>query len=278
MAVETRTAKLLIGAMLKHLPPSASTLHIIDIDGAAGDILTAARADLHVTTVEGDPAAWIIEADSFDAVVAYNRAGDIRMMDTALRALRPGGRLIVVDANGEPAADQVGILENAGYTRILVETGIECPLPIGALIRGEKPHTTDDTLARVKVASDSDADLLDWDTYNGRYIYLLVQQTPHKPAWTMTPDDVIEWKAAALDSGRGMVMLAFSSLPKAVAFMQPAILNRLIAGVNKVAKFSRETAQTWITPLTINLTDSALTGKTLMWIDLDPATAEASDE
>lgn len=278
MAAGSRTAKLLIGAMLNHLPPSASTLHLLDVDGACGDIFAAARPDLNITAVTGDPATWHIEPDTFDAVVAYNRAGDGALMAAALAALRTGGRLIIVDAQGDPAADQVSALENTGFTRILVETGIECPLPVGMLMRGEKPHTTADTLARVQVAADLDADLLNWDTFNGRFIYVLVRQSPNKPVWKLTPDDVITWQAAALHTEKEAVMLAFSSLPKAVAFMQPAVLERLIRDVNKVAKFSRETAQTWSTQLALNLLPTALTDHRVTWIALDPQTAETPDE
>jgi len=41
----------------------------------------------------------------------------------------------------DPSEAFVKTLEAADYTRILVEVGAECPLPVGALMRGEKPHT-----------------------------------------------------------------------------------------------------------------------------------------
>ena len=278
MTVRSRTAKLLIGAMAKHLPPSASTLHLLDVDGAAGDILSEGRSDIQSVTVLGDPSTWQLESESFDAVVAYNHEHNQAFLNAALSALRPGGRLIMVDANDEPVTDQVNILENAGYTRILVETGIECPLPIGALMRGEKPHQSDDTLERVKVASDRDADAINWDTYNGRYVYLLIQQTPNKPAWRLMPDDVIEWKAAALQTVTRVTALVFSSLPKAVSFMQPAVLDGQLEGITKVAKFSREIAQGWAFGTALNPTNAIFDGKTVTWIEIDPASAEVPDE
>ncbi|MGH2523683.1 MAG: hypothetical protein ACRDH2_14360, partial [Anaerolineales bacterium] len=47
-------------------------------------------------------------------------------------------------------------------------------------------------------------------------------------------------------------LLAFSSLVKAVAFMQAAILAKFIGGVNKVGKFRAEAARAWPLPLALN--------------------------
>jgi hypothetical protein len=253
--------------MAKHLPPSAATLRLLDIDGAAGDILAQERADLNVVVVSGgDPSLWSVDADSFDSVVAYNAPQDSDFLDAVLRALRPGGRFIRVSISDDPGADVVTMLEKAGYTRILVETGIECPLPVGALMRGEKPHITDDTLERVRVASNQDADLLNWDTFNGRYVHLLIRQLPNKPAWKITRDDVITWEAAVIN---GDQLLGFSSLPKAVSFMQEAVLANQIDGVNKVAKFSRATAETWTQPIKINPSTDVLHDG-VGWISMTP--------
>jgi len=265
---------MLITALAKHLPPSASTLHLLDIEGAAGDILKQDRADLVITAIQGDPASWSLEPHTFDAVAAYNPPPDECFLPVVLNALRPGGRLIMVTAEDQHGADHVKVLESAGYTRILIETGIECPLPLGTLMRGEKPHTTENTLERVKVASDKDADLLDWGTYNGRYLFLLIRQTPHKAVWQITPDDVIVWEAVTA----GGALIAFSSLPKAVAFMQPAVLSKLIIGVHKMTKFSRETGQTWALPILINPTPELLAGRPIGWHTVDPATAATPDE
>lgn len=276
--IGARTARTLIQTMTKHLPPSASTLHILDVEGAAGAILSEGRADLAVTAVHGDPSAWHVEPNFYDAVVAFDRPTDARFLDAVMRAMRPGGRMILMDVSDAPAADSVATLENAGYTRILVETGIECPLPIGRLMRGEKPHITDDTLTRVKVASDQDGDLLDLAAYSGRYLHLLIRQTPNKPVWKLTSDDVIAWTTAALTDQDMPVVLAFSSLPKAVAFMQPAVLNRQITDVNKVAKFSLITAQKWTFAVMLNPTAEAINGRTVAWLPIDRDSAEAADE
>jgi len=83
-----------------------------------------------------------------------------------------------------------------------------------------------------------------------------VTQTPNKPAWKLSPDEKLEWRAATLlDPATGRpALLAFSSLVKAVAFMQSAILAplRVINGVNKVAKFKAEVAQSWELPMILN--------------------------
>lgn len=274
MSLGSRTTKLLIAAMSKQLPPSASALRLLDVEGAAGDVLRESRADLAITVVHGDPAGWVFEAGMFDAVTAFDPPDDPPFLAAVLRALRPGGRLIMVSADERSSENAGRVLEEAGYTRILVETGIECPLPVGTLMRGEKPHTTEDTLERVKVAAEHDANHLDWQTYNGRYLFLLIRQTPHKPAWTITPDEVITWHAVTLNGA----LVAFSSLPKAVAFLQPIVLNRRIDGVTRVTKFSRETGQTWTLPILMNPSPDAVASQFIGWHMVDPKTAEASDE
>lgn len=270
-----RLRKLYIEEIVKHLPPSASTLRLLDVDGAAGDALREARTDLEVVT------AWEQGVESVDAVVAYGAALDAARLSAALSALRPGGRLIMLDPDGEPQEAQVQTLEGAGYTRILVGPGLECPTVTGVLMRGEKPHTTEDTHARVQIAARQDdshagADLA---AFNGRYVHLLVRQSPNKPVWALKPDEVIEWKAAALTGEDGTpTLLAFSSLPRAVAFMQPAVLRGAIKDVSKVAKFSKATAQTWTERVLLNPDIAVLDSAQIAFIDIDPATAETPDE
>lgn len=270
-----RLAQLLIEAMGKHLPPSAARLRLLDIDGAAGAVLAKARADLDVLALPADPAAWHgIAPASFDAVAAYETVLDAGFLAAALAALRPGGRLIVMHSSGEVSQEAVETLEAAGYTRILVEVGAECPLPTGVLMRGEKPHITDDTLARVQQVADQDADALDLAAFRGRYVHTLVIQTPNKPVWALAADERYRWQAVTA----GGALLAFSSLPKAVHFMQQAVMQGRIVGVNKVAKFSKATAGGWAQPVLLNPPLAALDGLRISLTDLDPATAEAPDE
>lgn len=276
-----RLTRLLIEAMAKHLPPSASRLRLLDFDGQAGAILSELRADVEVQPVEGAVDRWMPDVvDTVDSVVAFGALPDADVLVSALRAMRPGGRLIVVDPDREPEEAFVKTLEAAGFTRILVETAAECPLPTGVLLRGEKPHTTPDTLERVQQVAAQDGDLLDLAAYNGRYVHLLVQETPNKPVWARAADEVVQWHAAAMQRSDGspLTLLAFSSLPKAVAFMQPAVLNGRVNGINKVAKFSVETAGTWTLPMLLNPTADALDGAALTLVEIDPATAETPEE
>jgi len=267
-----RVKRLLIEAMAKQLPPSASALKLIDVGGAAGAILSEGRGDLQVIPVEGT--VWNVDENSVDAVVAFDPLIDSAFLSAALRVLRPGGRLIVMHSEGEPDETQFKTLEGAGYHRILVETGAECPLPIGVLMRGEKPHVTEDTLARVRVASDVDSGDLDLAAFSGRYVYLLIKQTPNKPVWALREGDAIHWEAVSV----GDVLLAFTSLPKAVSFMQPAVLSGWIHGVNKVAKFKREMVTGWLTGVRLNPALEGVTGQVVTFRAVDPQIAEAPDE
>src|SRR5690606_5623093 len=115
---------------------------------------------------------------------------------------------------------------------------------------------------------------------NARSVHLLVQETPNKPGWARAAVEVVQWHAAAMQRSDGspLTLLAFSSLPKAVARMQPAVLNGRVNGINKVAKFSVETAGTWTLPMLLNPTADALDGAALTLVEIDPATAETPEE
>lgn len=267
-----RLTKLFIEAMAKHLPPSAAALRLIDVNGAAGDTLSTLRADLDLVAVNGDQ--WTLETECADAVVAYGRDLDHDLLGAAMKALRPGGRLVVVNPYGSVDEERVKQLESAGYTRILVETGIECPLPTGVLMRGEKPHVTTDTLERIQLVASKDDEAVDFNDYKGRYIHLLIVQTPNKPVWALSEGETVQWQAVTVNGA----MLAFSSLPKAVAFMQPAVLAGTISGVHKVAKFSKATAQGWTQPVMLNPAPEILVGQTMTLVNIDATTAETPDE
>src|SRR5690606_9657201 len=140
------------------------------------------------------------------------------------------------------------------------------------LMRGEKPHITPDTLERVQQVAQQDADRLDLSAYRGRYVHLLIKEEPNQPAWTRQPQDPIAWSAVALQAPdqAAQTLLAFSSLPKAVAFMQPAVLSGRVKEINKVAKFSLAMAQKWSLPVLLNPTVDALDRATLTWVQIDP--------
>lgn len=255
--------------IVKHLPPAGASLRLLDVGAAIGTALMPRRADLAIQPVpaNGD---WGIVADSVDAVVAYNQALDHALLTQALSALRVGGRFIFLNEALSVKQHYVGVLEDMGFTRILVEADTA-----GGLLRGEKPHTALRTAERIQHVAQVDQ-AQDLQVYRGRYVHLLIRQQPNKPVWALAPNEKITWQAAALESPEGPVFLAFSSLPKAVEFMQPAVMSGFIADVNKVGKFSRETAQDW--RLRLNAPLEAVQDTALMWVEVDPNSAEVPDE
>ena len=253
-----------IRLILKHLPPSAASLRLLDVEGSGGVALIQARRDLDVTTIKGAAVDWHLAPDAFDAVVAlsYNPS----FLRVCLAALRPGGRLIVIDSPQNVQEQQVASLELAGYTRILVEAlG-----PQGVLLRGEKPHTHERTLDRIRAVAGTQPEI------KTPYVHLLVRQIPNKPGWSLALGEVIEWQALALDLGHGPEILAFSSLPRAVAFMQPAVMQGLVDNINKMPKFRREAVQSW--RLILNPELSILRTRQIIFCPVDPAYAEIPDE
>ncbi|MEQ8672293.1 MAG: hypothetical protein RLP44_00945 [Aggregatilineales bacterium] len=275
-----RLTKLLIEATAKHLPPSASQLRLLDINGEAGEVLRNLRDDLEIIPASGDVTLWDdLPAESMDAVIAFDYVLNDDFLEAVHTVMRAGGRLIVVNSRGEVSSAPGTKLEESGYTRILVETAVECPLPTGVLMRGEKPHHTADTLERIQQVAQHDGDVLDLATFKGRYVHLLVTQTPNKPVWTLQEGEPIHWEALAVTDEHGSHnALAFSSLPKAVGFMQPAVLAGHISGINKVAKFSKETAASWTFPIMLNPPSDVLATMSTTTITIDPATAEKADE
>lgn len=222
-----------------------------------------------------------LSQDEADAASGIGTLPDRQTLALILRALRPGGRLIWIDPDESPADERLAaigaLLESSGYTRILVSAALDEGYT-GVLLRGEKAHVTADTLARVQVASGRDADSGDLSTFRGRFVHLLIRQTPNKPAWALRPEDEIRWQAVALDGSGQPQVLAFSSLPKAVTFMQPAILSGILRDVHKVAKFNRETAAAWDFTLWINPPPDALNQRQIMLIEIDPHSAITGEE
>lgn len=273
MVATPRVERLLIEAMAKHLPPSGASLRLVDVLGKAAAILREQRPDIEVVYSPKKLAGWRIEADSVDAVAAYDCEPLPDLLKSAMRALRPGGRLIILNSQLDPSEAYVKTLEAADYTRILVEVGADCPLPVGALMRGEKPHTEAHTVDRVKQVAAQDAPIR-----TARYLHLLIHQTPHKPAWRLTSEDTITWQAVGVAGDNEVVLLTFSSLPKAVEFMQPAVMAGYITNVNKIAKFKWDVIKQWPYPTILNPSDEIFDTQAVAMLDIDHATAEAADE
>src|SRR5690606_5851527 len=148
----------------------------------------------------------------------------------------------------------------------------ECPLPTGVLMRGEKPHVTGDTLARIQQVAQNDGDSLDLANFKGRYVHLLVVQTPNKPVWHLEEGEPVAWEALAMmnEEDDTPQLIAFSSLPKAVGFMQPAVIAGHISGINKVGKFSKATATGWTLPVLLNPPPQILTDARITTVSIDP--------
>ena len=90
-------------AMARHLPPSASDLNLLDVGGVAQAVLSTLRQDINAVTASVLVQDWDYPDQSMDAVLAYDREISSAFLQAALRVLRPGGRLIVVNPFGHVA-------------------------------------------------------------------------------------------------------------------------------------------------------------------------------
>jgi hypothetical protein len=154
---------------------------------------------------------------------------------------------------------------------------------LGVLARGEKPYPQGRaghpmTVGGGQVVTpDSDPSAL----AGVNYLHLLITQTPDKPAWELTPDDVLIWGAQAVKNAEGQpYLLVFSTLPRVVGFLQRAVTAGKIQGVNKSRKFRPARVLGWGYPLLLNpsLDDLAAFQSPPVLLSIDPAEAEGADE
>jgi hypothetical protein len=236
----------------RHLPPSAGLPRVFVVDEASARELPEAIERVNA----GDDADAVVGRASPEGLARW------------FAQLRPGGRLIL--AHPAPAEELLKALTDAGFIHCLVE-----PQPDGlTLYRGERPPLGD-SVARLE-------SLITHHVSRATpFIFLLITQSPNKPAWKVAPDEVIEWRAATIvdPATSAPSLLAFTSLVKAVAFMQPAVLAGFITGVNKVGKFPRAMAQAWPLPFHLNPDFEAVRA----WragpsFGVDPRTAVTGDE
>jgi len=253
----------------KHLPPSAERPRVLALDGAAaaelaGQSLVTAARDL----LDYPPGA-------FDAIAGPAAPEQIA---TLCQALRPGGRLILTD-RADPET-LLAALTAAGLIHCLVE-------PHGPLVlyRGERPPEGSSlertrTLAANRPAGAAPAlPITSPEALTGPYVFLLIRQTPNKPAWKLAPGEPVTWQAATVLAAGEPVLLAFSSLVKAVACLQGAVLAGQLGGINKVGKFPKSAARAWALPLTLNPTFEAIRHlEPGPPIEVDPLTAITGDE
>lgn len=260
-------------AMLRHLPPSAAALHVVDVGGSCGAVLTSQRPDLVVQTASLDLRDWSFPPSHTDAITIFDMPLTPDLLNACLEILRPGGRLIAVQPEGQVEASHGLLLEQQGYIRLLIEPAVDTQ---GVLLRGERAHTTADTLERVQVAAGQDADTLTLDTFKGRFVYLPIRQSPNKPPWKITRDDVVIWEAVTV--GDDNTLLAFTSLPKAVGFLQQAIVQGMMLGITKVAKFRRDVPLLSAYSVLLNPTLDRVQAQPQGFMKIDPQLAEVSDE
>ncbi len=248
----------------RHLPPSAGRPRVLALDTAtAAELAEAADVTLDQASAG--------EAGAYDAIAGRRLATRDEVAALAER-LRPGGRLVLAAAAAPEGL--LAALTGAGCIHCLVES--EGAL---TLYRGERPPLAGSTLARAEqlAASVPPAAEPAWP----RFVFLLVTQTPNKPAWRLAPGEQVTWQAATVvpTAGEGPRLLAFSALVKAVAYMQPAVLAGAIVGVNKVAKFPAAAAAGWPLPLLLNPSFEALrTAAAGPPLTVEPALAITGDE
>jgi hypothetical protein len=241
----------------KHLPPSAGQPRVLALDDQSAAELSAVAA-----VIPGPQPPAELPPGPFDAIAGQAAPEGVAAL---ARRLRPGGRLILAAAR-EPEA-LLAALTGAGLIHCLVEAHAGL-----CVYRGERPPQAP-SAERLRLLAGADVQT--------PYVFLLITQTPNKPAWRLAPGERVEWRAATvLDPATGQPrLLAFSALVKAVAFMQPAVLAGALAGVNKVGKFPAEAARGWVLPLAWNPAFEALRGAAAgLPYAVDPAGAITGEE
>lgn len=244
----------------KHLPPSANQPRVLALDAASAASLPP---EVELTLLPNVPAMA-----EFDAIIG---TASERSLSGCYKLLRPGGRLILV-SDRDSADSLLENLTEAGFIHCLVE--IENGL---TLYRGERPPMGASTTRLASLTTAPPPSQIQ----TLKFIYLLVAQTPNKPAWKLLPDETIRWQAATvLDAQTNSpILLAFSSLVRAVNFMQPAVLAGAFKGINKVGKFASEIAQQWELPLLLNPNfDDLRETRPGDFFDVDPQVAITGEE
>lgn len=297
---------MLLREMLRHLPPSGAELALVALGEDITAPVCALRPDVRVIWRESfaDYALPLpLDSQSADALIACDALSAVRdselFLREALRILRPGGRMVLFETvpEAEQAAQLLhlaGTLETAKFERVLTERLTDLG---GVLARGERSYTHLSTQERISGTAARDSGLPGGvaqlepipantliEALTGKFVFLLAAQPTDRPPWELGRDRY--WLAPVMiDRGRdgAYCLLVFSSLPKAVEFMQPAVKAGLIKGINKIAKFDKAQIATWGIDLILNPTPAILLGGDRFVfegkaLEIDPASAIVGEE
>lgn len=254
-----------------HLPPSAALPIVLALDSTAEAALASYVEGGFGSGEPGQAVAAAPDAHDVDAILASHWPEDLA---ASRDRLRPGGRLIVLLSNVTSDLDhgerRLVELNQHGYIHCLIES-----LPDGGwLCRGERPPIYSGNQRLSGLISPA-------DTGSARALVVLVKQSPNKPTWRLEPGERRVWEAARLlDPSTGQpALLAFTSLVKAVAFMQPAILAGLLTGINKTGRYALDQVEAWGLPVVINPAfEDWRNASAAEPVKVDPAQSLASEE
>ncbi len=218
--------------ILKHLPPSADLPRVRPLDKRSARWCLALDRQGSI----------ISSADRFaDATVT----SDIAHVQDAATSLRPNGRAIFLIPNTEGIATEsiIEALTANDLTRILTESVLDHTF---ILARGERPTDQERTTDRIATIAQIDVSSIELvpaqvAAQKHPHLHLLVRQHPPSRGWAdMQPNTT--WQAVTLHDTQSdqVALLAFTSLVKATAFMQPAVLADVIHGVNKMPRFETD--------------------------------------
>ncbi len=260
--------------ILKHLPPSADVPNVHACDERSRRWSMALERQGQIT---------LNDQQMIDSVLA----SDLSFVEEAARRLRPNGRAIFLVPSALEVSSEAAVqtLTAAGLVRILTEAVLD---EAYFLARGERPTEQPHPVDRIAAIAGSALDvveLLEPERAAGQYraLHLLVQQNPPARSWDERV--AITWRASTVREVRTdrRVLLGFTSLVKAVAFMQPAVLAGVIHNVNKLPRYEPVYLIKWGLPVIVNPAFERLRADPrFAWeapaLELEPAAALKSHE
>ncbi len=236
--------------ILKHLPPSASIPNVQVCDEHSRRWSMSLERQGHITLDDDRP---------IDGVLA----SELSFAPKAVSVLRPNGRAIFLVPNTVDISPEAVIqtLTEAGLVRILIEAVLDDAY---LLARGERPTEHARPTARIAAIAQLTANAIEVTeaaeiAKQYQSLHLLVRQDPPTRGWTDAQPD-LTWQAITVRDTQidRVVLLAFTSLTKAVAFMQPAVIAGAISNVNKLPRYEMDQFLKWNLPLIVNPTFEAL--------------------